>query len=587
MPLLPSAVRAACLAAASAALGAALAQGAAPVPDFPLAEVRPGLVGHGLTAGPGGVERFDVEVLAVQQDAGPGFPLVLVRASGPFIDAAGGVAAGMSGSPVYLPRDGRDALLGAVGYVFPQADHDLALVTPIGAMRDLRLATAPSHPSVPGLGTAVPVATPVLMTGVSPRAAALLDDLFDGAPTRPFAPLGAQGSADGGAGETAPAALTPGDAVAVELVSGDLQLAALGTVTAVEDGSVLALGHPLFGTGLASYGLAPAAVTAVVPSAVVPFKLANLSPVTVGAVTHDTPAALAGAIGLEPETVGLTLTVTTAGRSQRFAVRVAADERLYPLLTAIATLDAADRVLRSVGPGKAELAWEVTLRDGTKVRVLEQVASEEDVGLEAARLAGAPLAALATNRFADPEVDSVDLSVAFDRDPGSAEVAQVVLEDEALVAGGHALLHVRLQPYRREAVVRTFSVPLPDDLTGDITLLVRGGDVPREVEGAPEEGGEVDEPRTFPELLDALRDQVQASELVVESVDEHGEVRRLMRVPLEWVIVGSEELHVTVAPAAEEPAEGSPGDGEPGDGPPDGAAPGGSGDDAGGGEGGP
>src|SRR5690606_40381552 len=59
---------------------------------------------------------------------------------------------------------------------------------------------------------------------------------------------------------------------------------------------------------------------------------------------------------------------------------LAAGERLYPLLAAIATLDASDRVLRSVGPGKADLAWEVTLRDGTRVRVLEQVTSEEDVG---------------------------------------------------------------------------------------------------------------------------------------------------------------------------------------------------------------
>jgi hypothetical protein len=568
MRRLLAAAGAACLAVACAALGAgagpARAQGAAAVPDFPLAEVRPGLVGYGLTAGPGGeVERFDVEVLAVQEDAGPGFPLVLVRASGTFIEAAGGVAAGMSGSPVYLPRDGRDALLGAIGYVFPEADHDLALVTPIGAMRDVDVAGAPTSLAVPGLGTAVPVTTPVLMTGTSPRAAALLDELFAGAPTRPFAPLGAQGSANGGAEPAAPPELAPGAAVAVQLIGGDLQLAALGTVTAVEDGSLLALGHPLFGAGRASYGLAPADVTAVVPSDVVPFKLANVRPETVGAVTHDTPAALVGEVGREPETVDLALTVTVSGRSERFAVRLAAGERLYPLLAAIATLDAADRVLRSVGPGKADLAWEVTLRDGTRVRVLEQVTSEEDVGLEAARLAGEPLAVLAGNRFADPQVESVDLSVAFDRDPGSAEVAEVVLEDEKLVAGGHAILHVRLQPYRREAVVRTFSVPLPTDLNGEVTLLVRGGDVPREIEGAPEEGGEVDEPRTFPELLDALRDQVQASELVVESVDEHGDVRRLLRVPLAWVVVGSQDLHVTVAPADEDGSGGDgPGQGE-------------------------
>jgi len=551
------------LLAAWLALGSALAQG--PVPDFPLQEVRPGLVGHGLTAGPGGrLERFDVEVLAVQHDAGPGFPLVLVRASGPFIEAAGGVAAGMSGSPVYLPLDGRDALLGAIGYVFPEADHELALVTPIAAMRDLGFAAAPAEPVVAGLGRAVPVTTPVLMAGTSPRAAALLEELFAGAPTRPVSPLGAQGATGGQAAPAEERAPVPGAAVAFELMSGDLQLAALGTVTAVEGETVLTLGHPLFGTGGASYGLAHADVTAVVPSAVVPFKLANLVPGTFGAATHDTPAAVAGALGLAPETVDLTLTLAAAGRERSFDLRLAADERLYPLLTAIATLEASDRVLRAVGPGKADLAWDVTLRGGARVRVLEQVSSEEDVGLAAARLAAGPLAVLAGNRFADPGVRRIELSVTFDRDPGSAEVAQVVLENEELVAGGHAVLHVRLQPYRREAVVRTFSVPLPEDLAGELTLLVRGGDVPREVENAPPEGGEVDEPRSFPELLDALRQQVQASELVVESVDDRGDVRRLLRVPLDWVIVGSQDLRVTVLPAAGGADGGGPG--EPGDG---------------------
>ena len=104
--------------------------------SFPLSEVTPGLTGYGITAGPGNVlERFDVEVLGVQQDVGLGFPLVLVRTSGELIEASGGVAAGMSGSPVYLQNEGEEALLGAVGYVFPNSDHQLALVTPIAAMR--------------------------------------------------------------------------------------------------------------------------------------------------------------------------------------------------------------------------------------------------------------------------------------------------------------------------------------------------------------------------------------------------------------------------------------------------------------------
>ena len=160
-----------CLALAALAAGWAHAQGVGAMPDFPLDEVRTGLQGYGLTEGPGGSnERFTVEVISVQHDAGPGFPLVLVRTSGELIEAAGGVAAGMSGSPVYLPRGNGDALLGAIGYVFPEADHDLALVAPIAAMRDRRVASIAEELHVAGIGSASPASTPVLMAGTTPRA---------------------------------------------------------------------------------------------------------------------------------------------------------------------------------------------------------------------------------------------------------------------------------------------------------------------------------------------------------------------------------------------------------------------------------
>ena len=137
------------------------AQGTAPLPDFPLSSVATGMTGYALTAGPGDViERFPVEVVSVQFDAVPGLDLVLIRVSGPFIEASGGVAAGMSGSPVYLVEGARPALLGAIGYVFPDADHHLALVTPIAAMRDeLAGGGPPASVDVPGYGRAVPVAS--------------------------------------------------------------------------------------------------------------------------------------------------------------------------------------------------------------------------------------------------------------------------------------------------------------------------------------------------------------------------------------------------------------------------------------------
>jgi len=566
-------------------------------PDFPIELVARGASGYALTAGADNViERFDITVLGVQHDAGNGFPLVLVRASGPFIESVGGVAAGMSGSPVYLPLDGEDALLGAIGYVFPDADHSVALVTPIGAMRDDRVFAAapaatpgasaipesasvgapssvPTPPAWSDYGVAVPVATPILLSGADSRATRLLAPLFAGTQVVPFPTQVSGVAVDDTAYE-----LVPGAAIAVRLMSGDFDLAAIGTLTTLETASetaseatreatreatpeapahsFLAFGHPFLGSGTASYAVSGAHVLEIVASNSVPFKLANVGQEIIGAVQRDTPAALHGTIGTAATTVPLTLTINSGAQQQRFEVALAADQRLYPTLTAIAALRAADRLMRSAGPGHAALAWELELGRGRRVNVMEQTSSDSDIGFAAAVLAGGPLAILAANAFEDPALEAIELSITLSSDPNSATIESLVLEEDPVRAGDNAILHVRLQPFRQPAVVRTFSVPLTADMSGELTLLVRGGDVPREIEGVPEEGGESAEPRSFPELLDALRAQLQASELVVEAIDEYGEVKRLLRVALPFVVLGSEDLIIDVeASGDKEPDE--------------------------------
>lgn len=529
-----------------------------PIPDLLVAQVSAGMTGYGLTAGPGDViESFPVEVVSVQYGAVPGLDLVLIRVSGPFIEASGGVAAGMSGSPVYLYDGDQPALLGAIGYVFPNADHRLALVTPIKAMR-AELTTSgdqPVMPSVAGYGAAVPVTTPVLLTGASQRAAALLAPLFSGAPVVPF-PVQAGG---GGQPSASAYAVTPGAALAVRLMGGAVELAAVGTVTTVSGPDLLAFGHPFLGYGPVSYDLAPAHVTTIVSSTEVPFKLANVGTRSLGAAVLDAPAAVAGVLGATPDTVPLTVTIDSGTRQEVFELQLAADERLYPTLTAIATLQLVDRQLRMTTAGHADLAWEIELGSGVRVNMLEQVTSASDIALASARLAGGPLALLAANAFQTPEVSSIALSVTVTTDQNYASIESLVPEEKTVAAGAHAIVHVRLQPYRQQAIVRTFSVQLPDSLSGSVTLLVRGGDVPRDIVDVPEEGGEVDEPRSFPELLDALRQQLQASELVIESIDEEGEIRRLLRVALPYVVTGSQEVTLTIAEAAQ-PADAPAGE---------------------------
>jgi hypothetical protein len=527
------------------------------LPDLSVAEVTVGQRGHAVTAGPGNrLERFPVEVVAVLWDAGPGFPLVLVRAGGPFIEATGGIAAGMSGSPVYLDTNAGSALLGAIGYVFPNADHDLALVTPIAAMRsaaqaDATVASASTAydtrssylPYVPRLGRAEPVATPILMSGASPRAATMLQPLFRDTAVAPF-------PAQGGvlpAGREPPYAPEPGGAIAVNLVRGDVTVSAVGTITTLDEDRLLAFGHPFLGYGTVTLPLAPAYVSAIVASSQVPFKLANVGSRLLGVVTEDRPGALAGTLGATPELIAVSLNVSGVGGSATYRFEVTPDERLYPVLVAVATLELLDRHVQRTGAGFAELAWEIGFRNGTHANVLEQVSHHDDITWAAAVLAGGPLDVLATNVFRSADVTRVALNVRLDDRPSVATIEDVVAESKEVEAGTSVIAHVRLQPYRESAAVRTVTVPLPAGRTGEVRLSFRGGRVPREETESDDDERGLGEPRSFGELLDALRQRLQASELVVELLDPAGGHERLLRMPFPYVIEGSQVLTVTVA----------------------------------------
>lgn len=511
-------------------------------------EVKPGMRGYAITAAAHNqLERFDVEVLGVLEGAVNGFPLILIRASGELIEKSGGVAAGMSGSPVYLRTSGGPALIGAIGYVFPAALDQVALVTPIGEMRRAQAAGAwlgAGALNAPGYGAAVPVATPLLMPGATDRASEFLKPLFAGAPT---VPLGAQGAASGAA-VTAEGELAPGSAIAVSLIRGDASLAAVGTVTTVEEGRVLAFGHPFLGYGRVSLPLSPASVLSIVPSREVPFKLANIGDELIGAAEQDRPAAVAGRLGERPALLPVTLTLLGVPGSPRYEFEVPADERLYPTLTSVGALELLDRALGATGGGHAELAWEVELTGGERVNVIEQVNHTADIAFAAARLAGGPLAVLAENSFRSAEPTKIAISARLSPRERYATLEEAILETPTVQAGDAAHVHVRLQPFRESATVRTITVPIPGDLTGELTLLLRGGSVPRGTGESRIDEKEIDAPRSFGELLDALRHRVQASELVVEAITEDGEVLRLLRESYPFVIRGTQRVDLSSTP---------------------------------------
>ena len=107
---------------------------------MPVAEVKPGMVGVGRTVFEGSeLSEFTVHIIGVLRNIqGPKRDLILARLEGGPL-AKTGVAAGMSGSPVYV--DGR--LIGAVAYSIGSFPTEaIAGITPIEEMTDATAAAA-------------------------------------------------------------------------------------------------------------------------------------------------------------------------------------------------------------------------------------------------------------------------------------------------------------------------------------------------------------------------------------------------------------------------------------------------------------
>jgi hypothetical protein len=162
---------------------------------FPVAKVKPGMKGYGLTVFKGTkIERFEVEVIGVLERAIFDKPLVMIRArGGPITERNAMIIGGMSGSPIFL--EGK--ILGAIGFAFLFSREPIGLVTPLEAMLTVfdprveawhpaepRTVMKPiqiggrryagvyiglERPPSPNLAWARPLMTPVMVRGVSPR----------------------------------------------------------------------------------------------------------------------------------------------------------------------------------------------------------------------------------------------------------------------------------------------------------------------------------------------------------------------------------------------------------------------------------
>lgn len=495
-PLLkPLRLALAALAAAMALPSLAAANGALDS-TLPVSQVRPGMRGVVYTIIEGDtIEKLDLEVIGVLPNLmGPKQDIILVRLLGPRAEQVG-VAAGMSGSPVYI--DGK--LVGALSLKFGIFTKEaLGGVTPIAQMLEAESADGADSPqragadlpSLPDPLSAASAQYPVAVSMVqqaglpsgaylTPIETPLVFSGFLKEAIDRFAPqLASYGltAVQGGTTAAQPddADLKPGQMVGMVLASGDLSINAGCSVTAVVDGRVLICGHPVLNYGKLSLPMARGRVLTTMASSFNSTKIMNAGGI-IGTINYDRISAVTGKLGAGPPLVPVSLEVVTPARTKSLHFEVADNARLTPLLVAIATFNGlVANPVYSEGT-TFHLTGQVDVEGHSPV-VLDNMFAPNDFGAPDGLFVALTVQSLFqrvfTNPYELPKVNGVRLRVESvpERRQGFIENAWC---DRAEAAPGEQLLvKVLVRPYRGAPFLQEVPVTIPLAARGTLRLMV-------------------------------------------------------------------------------------------------------------------
>jgi hypothetical protein len=506
-------------------------------PTMRIGEVRPGMRGEARTVIQGqSVVSFPITVVSVLPRKGLPKHLILIRAEGPLIEKTGGIAAGMSGSPVFI----NGKMVGAIGYGWNFSDHRLGLVTPLEDMmaifdwKDIKPAfyrpplpepsaispdvSSSDIPSADILSADIAPKMTLFADGMSPRA---IKDLSSNVNAKVL-------SMGSGMAENLPPVehvrrMSPGEAVGVMLAWGDVSLGATGTLTTVsKDGRFLAFAHPFINNGAVAYPLTRAWVHDVVPSIESPFKLGTPLSI-IGTVTQDRPQAIGGKINVYPPSFDFTVNFddvdNKAKTRKRFHVALA--PFLLSKLAPEALTGLLDDLWGQVGAGTAKLDLTVTgpnLGGGWSRNNL--FFSDKDLAKEALKEFKELVEVIALNPFTDIAPLGFRLDLEMTAEPRILLIEDVKLDKRKLKPGDKLKVEVRLRPYRKEPFVRTFELTVPKEAAGKSSVVVRGGGINEPGQDSILEGKTTI--RDLPTLLKELSVRETNNQVVVEIIAPQG-----------------------------------------------------------------
>ena len=303
----------------------------------------------------------------------------------------------------------------------------------------------------------IPLATPLMVGGLSPRVLSEMEPLFRAYGLMPMQAGG------GGSGDNSEVAIEPGCVLGVPLVEGDVDMSAVGTCTEVIGKHVLAFGHSFNSEGRVSLPLAGGSIQGIVANLSSSFKLGSLTKVR-GTLQNDQTVGISGELGTAPASVPVDLRVkyTDGSEDQTYHFTTALHPKMTPLLVAAAMTSAITGAKEM--PENHTVDYDLTLEfdNGKTIHVVNSA-----VNISAADLffeVGTPLTAAAENPFESVMVKKITGTMVVSPEAKAAQILYANVPRSRYRPGETVKAFVTYRPFRAGEMLMPVSLELPKDL---------------------------------------------------------------------------------------------------------------------------
>jgi hypothetical protein len=444
------------------------------------------------------IEKFPLKVVDVIRNFEPGRNAILVIGTDERFIHTGPVA-GCSGSPVYI--DGR--LAGATAFGWGFAKDPLYGVTPIEEM----LEAGKENPNnsenknsnllvIPAADFAKPIDLktsykkllnfrntagqpsgltylPCPISTTLPQSS--LSEFAGGLES--FGLMNTAGSSAGitgsGLEKYSNLKMQPGGIIAVQLVYGDIDLSAIGTITEVVGDKVYGFGHSFLGQGDFDVPMATGYVHTVVANIARSFKLGQTIDIK-GALYADQSAAIVGTIGKKAKTIPMKITVERFNdKVRQYNCQIVSHRFFTPMLTA-ASIQGAAKMLGEL-PIDNSVYYKVDMGiAGYDAITIENFSTTQDIEACLADAAGA-LTVIMNNPYDRCDITSLNIELKILDKASISHIWSLDVSNATVKPGQTITITTVLESYLTSHKSYKQTMTIPRDIQPGSYKLITGG----------------------------------------------------------------------------------------------------------------